>query len=143
MAPKKNKIAVRNTPADSTKAVDEFMATLNHPCKNEIESIRTIMLGVDSSIKEGIKWNAPSFRTAEYFATTNLRAKRGIGVILHLGAKVRELPSGFSIADPTHLLKWLGKDRATVEFFDLQNISDNKTAFESIVHQWIRYVGPA
>ena len=113
------------------------MATLDHLCKNEIESIRKLILGVHPSIAEGIKWNAPSFRTAEYFATTNLRAKSGIGIVLHLGAKVREIPTGFSIADPTNLLKWLGNDRATVEISNLQDIADNKTAFESVIRQWI------
>ena len=28
-------------------------------------------------IREGVNWNAPSFRTTEYFATTNLREKDG------------------------------------------------------------------
>ena len=68
------------------------MATLEHPFKPEIEAIRRLMLGVDPGVREGIKWNSPSFRTTEYFATTNLRSKAGIGVILHLGARVRQLP---------------------------------------------------
>jgi hypothetical protein len=139
---KKNKSAVHSTDADSTAAVDEFMAGLDHPFKNEIEAIRRLILGVDPSIAEGIKWNAPSFRRGEYFATTNLRAKNGIGVILHLGAKVRELPGTFSIADPTHLLKWLGKDRAVVEFSNVKDIADKKTAFENVIREWIRHIGP-
>ena len=103
-------------PADSTLAVDEFMPALNHPFKSEIESIRRLILGVRSSLAEGIKWDAPRFRTDEYFAATNLRVKGGVGRVLRLCAKVRDLPANYSIADPTHLLKWLRKDRATVEF---------------------------
>lgn len=141
MPTKKPKVAVHSTPADSTQAVDEFMANLDHPFKNEIESMRRLILGVHPSIAEGIKWNAPSFRTVEYFATTNLRVKGGIGIILHLGAKVRKLPSGFLIADPTNLLKWLGKDRAAVEFSGLQDITAKKAAFEKVLRQWIHYVG--
>jgi len=111
------KFSKHQSPADSTAAVDKFMAELVHPFKNEVEAIRTLMLGVDPSIAEGIKWNAPSFRTTEYFATTNLRAKNVIGVILHLGAKAREMPDGgMKINDPKNLLKWLAKDRAAVEF---------------------------
>jgi hypothetical protein len=48
---------------------------------------RQIILDADASIAEGIKWNAPSFYTSEYFATIQLRAKDGVQVILHLGAK--------------------------------------------------------
>ena len=86
--------AVHATPADSTPAVDVFMASLVHPHKGGIEGLRRLMLEVDPAVQEGIVWNAPSFRTREYFATTNLRAKTGSSVILHLGAKARELPRG-------------------------------------------------
>jgi hypothetical protein len=63
---------------------------------------------------EGIKWNAPSFRTVEYFATVKLREKKGIGVILHLGARARDLgPDGIVIDDPATLLEWLASGSST------------------------------
>lgn len=129
------------SPADSTRAVDAFMAALVHPFKNEIEQVRALILRVDPSIAEGIKWNAPSFRTSEYFATTNLRSKGGVGVILHLGAKSRALPAGgVAISDPDHLLQWLATDRATVTFKDSEELRARATAFQSILRQWITYV---
>jgi hypothetical protein len=101
------------TPADTAQAVDRFMAALEHPHKPEIEALRQAICAVDPSIAEGVKWNAPSWRTTDYFATTHLRAKTGFGLILHLGAKARDMPDGrLAIADPGGLLKWLGKDRA-------------------------------
>ena len=94
-----------------------------------------------ASIAEGIKWNAPSFRTTEYFATTNLRATRGIQVILHLGARVRDLPSGgITIDDPAGILKWLAKDRAVIELADTRSLKDGKAALQAILRQWIRFV---
>ena len=85
------------------------MLQLEHPHKPAIELLRKLMLGVDPSVREGIKWNAPSFRTSEYFATTYLRSKTGIGLILHLGAKVREpADGGVAFNDPDKLLEWLG-----------------------------------
>ena len=82
--------------------------------------------------------SCPSFRTTEYFATINLRAKTGIGVILHLGAKVRQLPpGGVAIEDPTRLLKWLGNDRAIVEFADAQEFNSSKAAFQAVLRQWV------
>jgi len=141
MASEKSKPALHNTAKDSTKAVDEFMRTLEHPFKKEIEAIRASMLGVDHTIAEGIKWNAPSFRTSEYFATTNLREKRGIGIILHLGAKVRSLPSGkVAIDDPGMLLQWLGKDRAMIAFESREDFSAKRAAFERVIKQWITHV---
>ncbi|MDH5829038.1 hypothetical protein QFW80_00675 [Luteimonas sp. M1R5S18] len=63
------------TPADTRAAVDALMATLTHPHKASIEALRAAILAVDPSIAEGVKWNAPSFRTHEYFATFHLRAR--------------------------------------------------------------------
>jgi hypothetical protein len=76
--------------ADTTEAVETFLNSIVHPMKTEILLIRAAILDADPSIKEGVKWNAPSFRTHEYFATMNLREKQGVGIILHLKAKVRD-----------------------------------------------------
>ena len=100
-------------------------------------SIRSSILGADPSITEGIKWNAPSFRTADYFATTNLREKAGFGIILHLGAKIRDLgPEGVLIRDPEGLLKWLARDRAMIVFADMKDFVAKKPAFENLVRHW-------
>ncbi|NCT68626.1 MAG: DUF1801 domain-containing protein [Rhodanobacteraceae bacterium] len=126
--------------ADSTAAVDAFMQALDHPHKDAIEALRRVLLGLDPAVAEGIKWNAPSFRTSGYFATTHLRAKTGIGVILHLGAKARELPDGLRIDDPAGLLTWLGTDRAMVAFADADDLHGKREAFERVLRQWLQYV---
>jgi hypothetical protein len=127
--------------ADTTKAVDEFMSNLDHPCKAELQEIRETILGADPAIAEGIKWKAPSFRTTDYFATTNLREKSGLGLILHLGAKVRDTgPDGLPIRDPEGLLKWLAKDRATIVFKDMNDVTNKKGALVSLIRQWVAYV---
>lgn|GEM_PF-1591838 len=82
--------ANHNSRNDTTEAVDELMKSLVRQHKDAIAHLRRSILELDASISEGVKWNAPSFRTTEYFATTNLRTKEGIGVILHLGAKIRD-----------------------------------------------------
>ena len=141
MAVRTQKPPAHSTPADTSQAVDEFMASLEHPFKAEIERIRRLMLAVDPSVREGIKWNAPSFRTTEYLVTTNLRSRAGVGIILHLGAKVRKLPAGgVKIEDPTKLLKWLGKDRAMVEFGNSRDLGEKATALQSVLRQWIEHV---
>lgn len=135
------KASAKPKPTDTSAAVDAFMAGLEHPFKAEIELLRKLFLGVGEGIAEGIKWNAPSFRTTEYFATTHLRGKGTIGVILHLGAKVRDLPAGgVVIEDPAGLLKWLAKDRAMIEFSNMSELKANQAALEEIIRQWVRYV---
>jgi hypothetical protein len=129
------------TAADTTEAVDKFMSTLEHPCKAEVAAIRKLILGVDDSVREGIKWNVPSFRTHEYFATMNLRAKQGVGIVLHLGAKARELPKGgLKIDDPAGLLRWLGTDRAIVEFNDGVELKSKRKELQTLLGHWLEYV---
>lgn len=117
--------------------VDDFMRKLDHPLKAELGAVRSILLGVSPEIIEGIKWNAPSFRVQEWFATVNIR-KDVVLVILHLGAKVKDnSTAGLTIRDPTGLLEWLAKDRALVKFPDMKAIQSGRKAFEGIVRQWI------
>ena len=121
--------------------VETFLAGLEHPFKPEILALRRVILAADPSITEGIKWNAPSFRTTEYFATVHLRAKDGVQLILHLGAKKRAsgTPKG-QVADPESLLSWLGEDRASVTIRTMEELEDRCAALADIIRQWIRYI---
>ncbi len=120
-------------------SVDQFLATLSHPFKTEILELRELILSVDPSISEAVKWNAPSFRTTEFFATIHLRAPNAFAVILHLGVKTRSIPPG-SVEDPAGLLIWLGPDRAIVSFFSSEDLQAKAPAFTEIVRQWLTHV---
>jgi hypothetical protein len=117
--------------------VEAFLASLEHPFKREILALRQLILGVDQRITEGIKWNAPSFRTSEWFATFQLRAKDGVQIILHLGAKKRAEVERLQIADPASVLEWLGPDRASVKFRDLAHVDRTRSAFIEVIRQWV------
>jgi len=124
---------------DTRAAVDAFMAVLDHPFKTEVQALREIILAADPAIAEGIKWNAPSYRTQEYFLTTHLRAKGGVGLIFHLGAKVRD-QQYITVEDPAGLLHWLARDRAVALFTGLPDIAARRPALEALLRQWIAYV---
>jgi hypothetical protein len=117
------------------------MAKLDHPAKKAVQALRAAILASDASISEGVKWNAPSFKVTEYFATTNLRTKTGVGLVLHFGAKVRAVAAGKdTIRDPEGLLKWLAQDRATIIFADDEDLRAKTPALQAIVRQWIAHV---
>jgi hypothetical protein len=139
MAQPKDRSA-KKTSADTSAAVDAFMAALEHPHKDAIAALRAVVRGADPSIGEGVKWNVPSFRTHEYFATTHLRAKIGIGLIFHFGAKVRDDPGGPRIEDPDGMLVWLAADRAVVHFADAADVHARQAALQAVVRQWITFV---
>lgn len=121
--------------------VDAFFSTLKHPHTDALRALRQVILDADPAITEGIKWNVPSFQTTEYFATLHVRTKKGIGVILHFGAKKRaDLTARAEIKDDTSLLTWLADDRAVVAFADLKDVKAKKPAFTAIIRQWIDYL---
>lgn len=122
-------------------AVIAFLRELEHPLKEEIEALRQIILGVSPEIREEIKWNAPSFRTTEHFATFNLRTKDRVRIILHTGAKVKATATkGVEIADPAGLLEWLAKDRCLVTFSDRKDVRERQAALEAILRAWIQLI---
>lgn len=116
--------------------VDDFMAALVAPNKAEIEAVRQIILKAAPGITEGIKWNAPSFFYKDWFATFHLRARTGIQVILHRGAKVKTAPMA-EVADPSGLLEWLAPDRATMKFADMDAIQARREDVASVVRAWV------
>ena len=136
---KKSQPATTESPQTDPE-VDAFLAKLKHPLKTEIAVTRQIILSADPAIGEGVKWNAPSFRTTEFFATINLRSVDQLQLILHLGAKVRTEPKAVAIADPSGLLKMLGKDRALVTLGAGKEFAANRAAFQEIVREWIKHV---
>ena len=141
-----NKTPPPASPADHQQnaSVIDFLSKLDHPAKAEVLAIRKIILGAHPDIGESIKWNAPSFRTSDFFATFNLRAKSGVQLIFHFGAKAKDLPpEALHIPDPTHLLHWIAKDRASVEFTTMRDVHAKRTALKGVVREWIKHVSPA
>jgi hypothetical protein len=124
---------------DNPRAVDAFFATLDHPEKATLQAIRTAILTAAPGITEGIKWNTASFYCAGWFATLNIRAKSGVQIVLHHGAKVRaDSTLGDTLADPSGLLKWLAKDRALIAFKGAEDFRARRAAFAAIIAQWVR-----
>jgi hypothetical protein len=121
------------------EGVESFLAKLNHPLKPIVLAFRSLILSADPSISEGIKWNVPSFRTSEFFATLHLRAQDRIGVILHFGAKKRDT-SGIVVSDPEAMLEWLAHDRAQLTFHNLNELTGKRSAVTAIIQEWIQHV---
>ena len=127
------------TKQKSTGDVDAFLDALQHPLLPEIIALRKIILGADPRIGEEVKWNSPSFRTTEHFATMHLRAKGQLQLILHFGAKKREVAAS-GIPDPDALLDWLGPDRASVKFTGMDDLRAKRQALEQVIRHWIERV---
>ena len=140
MAAKKPARGKASASMTGSEDVDAFLLKLKHPLKPELEAVRKIILGADPRIREGIKWNAPSFRFEEYFATAGLRPNANfVHVIFHKGAKVKDNSTvGMRISDPSGMLEWLAEERCAAKFHDLEDVRAKEPALRNIVKQWIR-----
>lgn len=120
--------------------VQAFIFALDHPQRDAIVALRQLLLSADPAISEEVKWNAPSFRTSEHFATMHLRGQDSFQLILHLGAKSGRMVPKDAIADPDKLLKWLGPDRASVTFSGATDLANKSDALVAIVRHWVGHV---
>ena len=131
----------RRTPApDAGSAeVDAWFAKLDHPMKPVLQAIRKTVLAADPSIREGVKWNAPSFRLEEWFATAGVQRPDFVRIVFHLGAKVKDnATKGVAIEDPGKLLEWHAKERASIKLSSVKDVKAKEQALQAIVRQWIR-----
>ncbi len=117
----------------SDPAVVAFIGALEPTLKKQVEVIRKAIRSASPEIEEGIKWNVPSFRTTEWFATFNLRG--GVRLILHTGAKVKK-SKGLVLEDP--LLEWLGTGRAMITFADAKDVKAKSPALKRLITEWIK-----
>ena len=129
------------TRASGAEVVTAFLATVPPAQRSELQAVRAAILAVRPGIGEGIKWNAPSFRTEDDFATFHLRVKQGMQIILHTGAKIRALPKGgLRLDDPAGLVKWLAPDRCLVTLAGGAGLAAELRALQAIVQQWLAQV---
>lgn len=128
-------------------SVDDYLAGLDHPLKPEIEAVRGLILGAGKRVSEGVKWNAPSFRSdgpandsgGDWFATVNVRSRDALQLVFHRGAKAKAAVD-MEIPDPKGLLKWLDPNRALVTLGKGAAFKANAKPFAAIVKAWLRYV---
>ncbi len=123
--------------------IDELLAAKRHPLEEEIRTVRRVILGVDASIREEIKWSSVSFRNEhDFFATVNLRSTESVQLVLYTGvAKKATAETGVRVADPMGLIeKWPAKDRCLVTLGKGATFDGNRAALAALVKDWLPFV---
>ena len=122
---------------DEPSSVDEYLAALEHPHKRGVQALRKEILSLDKRILEEVKWNAPSFRLRDHFATFRLHPIPMFQLVLHTGAKSKGSPKQFRLDDPNGLVKWAAKDRCTIRFESDVDALAKRDAVTRIIRDWI------
>jgi predicted transport protein len=123
-----------NTGASSVLAL---LANLDHPHQDGFELLRSLILALDKRITEEVKWNAPSFKLEDHFATFKLRPPKNIQLVLHTGAKVKSNAKSFTVDDPDQLLKWAAGDRCVLTLASTSELRSRQSSVQRIINQWI------
>ncbi|KRT15535.1 hypothetical protein ASU31_14390 [Pedobacter ginsenosidimutans] len=112
--------------------VDNYMEKLQHPFKQEVERLRSIILNANPKLQERVKWNSPSFFYIKDLAAFNLRAKGYVQIIFIFY-------DGNMIEDPS-LLQGNWKDRREARFHSMADIEAKQSALEQLVNNWVKLI---
>lgn len=121
----------------ATSGVDEYLATLEHPYKQGVETLRRAILALDARVTEEVKWNAPSFRLEDHFATFRLHPAPAFQLVLHAGARSKVSNRQFRLEDSDGLVKWAAKDRCSITFLSDADALSKRYAVMGIIKDWI------
>jgi hypothetical protein len=102
-----------------------------------VDLLRSLIIGTHSGLVERLKWNAPSFALAgDDRITLGVERKGGVRVVLHRGAKQRDL-AGFHFSDPAGLAKWPAMDRGAIVFKCLAQIESRRDELSELCSRWL------
>ncbi|HTN18776.1 MAG TPA: DUF1801 domain-containing protein [Chitinophagaceae bacterium] len=107
--------------AEKTEA---YMLALEHPLKDEINTVRNLIKNASPKIAERIKWNAPSYYYKEDLVTFNHRNRSRVHLVFHHIAIVK---------DKSPLLEGDYKDRRMMYFNSIDDIRAKEKELNRII----------
>ena len=119
----------------------QFIDKLDSQTFETVNAIRSVISDSHPGLTESIKWNAPSFSlNGEDRITLGLERKGGVRVVLHRGAKLKEL-AGFSFDDSDGLAHWPTPDRGIIMFADKTDVEHHAHALSDLCSRWLAKTG--
>ncbi len=123
--------------------VEEHIGKLGENVAAIVQKIRLIILAVDSSISEHIKWNNPSFYyNGEMKPFDPKEYKRDIAVFnLHKERIMVVFPSGAKVNDISGLLTGKYPDGRRIAIFkDLAQVDERTEDLRNVIRKWLDLV---
>jgi hypothetical protein len=129
------------TPPNRSGDVDAYLATFEHPMKDDVVRLRDAILASNARVTERIKWKAPSFCVyGDDRVTFRFPPRGGIQLIFHRGVKVKDA-AGFRFDDDTGLMEWAAPDRAVVRLADSADVQRKEDRIVALVTRWMDATG--
>ena len=123
--------------ASDPAAVEAYLKTVKHPHAEVIHELRRIMLRINKTIGEEIKWNAPTFFFTGDMNPSNPKEYRRYLVIFNLSRQdcIRLVfLNGVRANDTTGLLEGNYADgRRVAHFYSLKDVKAKQTALQTAI----------
>lgn len=122
------------------KTVDEFLKGISDSKKFQVLKLRECILSVEPTLKEHIKWNAPSYvHDGVDRITFNVFNKEGlVKLVFHMGAVRKENKIGKPVLnDEFSIIEWASDIRGYITFKDLDDVLAKEEAVEQLTSKWL------
>jgi hypothetical protein len=117
--------------------VDAFRRSLDPATLATVDLLRSLISECHPGLEERIKWNAPSFAIqGDDRITLGLERKGGVRVVLHRGAKQKEI-TGFEFDDPQGLATWPTADRGVIVLKNAAHVVSHAEGLRDLCSRWI------
>ena len=112
-------------------SVADFIDQIDHPLKDEIREVRSIIISSHPDIDETIRWGGPSFEHKEPIVSVNPRVKDYVALIFHNPGK---LVDQFDVLEPGP------KGRAYVKLRSMQDVKNIEDHLSEIMRRLVTEV---
>jgi hypothetical protein len=135
-APAKRAAGTADVAAASAE-VDAWLARLPAPLRPQIDAIRAVFHALSPAVAEEIKWNTPSFRAGDDFATLHLRDPARPMVVFHTGVKGTGAVLRGRIDEPPGRIDWRAPDRCLFKLGPAADRAESLPALRRFALDWL------
>jgi hypothetical protein len=136
-------MAKKQKPTDQEQ-IQEFYANIDHPLKDVMLKLHTIILETDPQIGEHIKWNSPAFYYNGEMAPFDPKEYKRDIVVYNVHKKDEILlifPTGANVTDSTGILEGKFTDsRKSVRITSMEDLLVKEKDLKSVIKQWLLLV---
>lgn len=116
--------------------LERWLDAVSPELRPMIDRLRAIVRAAAPTLRESIKWNAPSFADGAHDRVTlGIERKGGVRIVLHRGAAKSHVTIPFD--DTDRVAKWPSSDRGVATFASLAALEAKSAALEALVRRWV------
>ena len=125
------------------KTVDEYLADQTLEKLEQINFIRQLILRIQPSLTENLKWNAPnySFRDEDRITFNTMNKESIVKLILHMGTSKKENKKGKPVlSNDFGIVEWNSDIRGTINFRGIKDAKEKEEVLVKVLTNWLSIV---